>query len=100
MNISFISELTSPFVARSSTPSLSPLVRRIFLDYHDSSNIVLQSGHREAIETMKSNAAELRDLLIQVLTVKSETQQIVEMQKAGEHVAERFMEAGQRVSYQ
>lgn len=46
-----------------------------------------------------SNTAELRDLLIQALTVKSETQHIVEMQNAGEHVAERFMEAGQRVSY-
>ena len=52
------------------------------------------------IETMRSNTAELRDLLIQALTVKSETQKIVEMQNAGEHVAERFMEAGQRVSYQ
>jgi hypothetical protein len=49
---------------------------------------------------MRSNAAELRDLLIQALTVKSETQQIIEMQNAGENVAERFMEAGQRVSDQ
>jgi len=64
----------------------------------DSSNTVLQSGQRDMIETMKSNTAELRDLLIQALTIKSETQQIVEMQNAGEHVAERFMEAGQRVS--
>jgi hypothetical protein len=60
------------------------------------SNIVLQSGQRDVINTMKSNTAELRDLLIQALTVKSETQQIVEMQNAGERVAEIFMEAGQR----
>ncbi|KAF8803631.1 TKL/TKL-ccin protein kinase [Phlegmacium glaucopus] len=60
------------------------------------SNTVLQSGQRDMIETMRSNTAELRELLIQALTIRSETQQIIEMQNAGEHVAERFMEAGQR----
>jgi len=70
------------------------------LNYHDSSNIALQIGQQDVINTMRSNTAELRDLLIQALTVKSEMQKIVEMQNAGEHVAERFMEAGQLVSYQ
>lgn len=75
------------------------LLRKICLNYHYSSSIVLQSGQRDVIDAMRSNTAELQDLLIRALTIKSETQQIVEMQNAGKHVAERFMEAGQRVSY-
>lgn len=90
---------TCSITARSSMP-LSSWFGRICLDYHHSSNIALQSGQRDVINTMRSNTVELRDLLIQALTVQSEIQQIIEMQNAGAHVAERFMQAGQQVSYQ
>ena len=46
---------------------------------------------------MRSNTAELRDLLHQVLSRRSETEQIIELQSAGQHVAEQFMAAGQEV---
>ncbi|KDR81397.1 hypothetical protein GALMADRAFT_89278 [Galerina marginata CBS 339.88] len=59
------------------------------------SSIALHSAHRDMAATMRSNTAELRDLLLQVLSVRSETQQIVELQNAGHHVAEQFMAAGQ-----
>ncbi|KAF8163093.1 TKL/TKL-ccin protein kinase [Crassisporium funariophilum] len=64
--------------------------------FHINSTVVLHSTQREMLETMRSNKAEMQELLLQALTNKSETQQIVELQNAGEHVAERFMEAGQK----
>ncbi|KAF8906038.1 TKL/TKL-ccin protein kinase [Gymnopilus junonius] len=58
--------------------------------------IGLHSTQRLIAETMRSNTAELRDLLLQALNGKSETQQIIELQNAGQHVAEQFMAAGQQ----
>ena len=58
---------------------------------------MLQS-QREAREIMSNNHSELRELLLQVLTNATETQNIVDMQRAGEPAAERIMEAGQMVS--
>lgn len=49
------------------------------------------------LETMRSNTAELRDLLHDALTVRSERQQIIDLQNAGQPVAQQFMAAGQRV---
>jgi hypothetical protein len=46
---------------------------------------------------MRSNAAELRELLHHALTVGSERQQIIGLQNAGQSVAQQFMAAGQRV---
>lgn len=62
-----------------------------------SAAIGLNSAHRIIAETMRSNTAELRDLLLQALSGRSETQQIIELQNAGQHVAEHFMAAGQQV---
>jgi len=69
----------------------------IGLSFTYSSNIVLHSAHRDMLETMRSNTAELRDLLHNALTVRSETQQIIDLQNAGQPVAQQFMAAGQRV---
>jgi len=46
---------------------------------------------------MRSDSAEIRELLLNALSVPSERRQIVDMQTSGQHVAEEFMAAGQQV---
>jgi hypothetical protein len=55
-------------------------------------------SQRGAREITSNNHSELRELLLQVLTNTTETQNIVNMQIAGEPAAEKIMEAGQIVS--
>jgi hypothetical protein len=61
------------------------------------SHIFLHQSQREATEIMRSNTAEMRDLLYQILTSQQEIRNVAEMQYAGEHVAEPIMAAGQLV---
>ncbi|KAF8964090.1 TKL/TKL-ccin protein kinase [Flammula alnicola] len=63
--------------------------------FHVNANIAMQSAQRDMMETIKSNAVEMQDLVYRVLTVNSETQSVIEMQNAGQHVAEQIMAAGQ-----
>ncbi|KAF9459539.1 TKL/TKL-ccin protein kinase [Collybia nuda] len=58
-------------------------------------NIVLNYNQREAHDRMRSDSAEMRELLHQILTNQGEMRQVYELQTAGEHVAEPIMEAGQ-----
>ena len=46
---------------------------------------------------MRSNSAETRDLLLAILSTQSERQQVVNLQRQGEHIAEQVMAAGQEV---
>ncbi len=39
----------------------------------------------------------MEDLLYRLLTGKAEREQVIELQRSGEHVAEQIMEAGQAV---
>lgn len=48
---------------------------------------------------MRSNSADTRDLLLSILNIQSERQQLVDMQKNGQHIAEQVMAAGQEVIY-
>jgi hypothetical protein len=49
------------------------------------------------IQEMRSNSAETRDLLLTILSIQSERQQVVDMQRQGQHIAEQVMAAGQEV---
>lgn len=55
----------------------------------------IRSSHAE----LRSNSAELRDLLHDILTNQNDLRRVIEMQNAGEHVAESFMFAGQNVCF-
>ncbi|KIJ99573.1 hypothetical protein K443DRAFT_163937 [Laccaria amethystina LaAM-08-1] len=57
--------------------------------------IAMFQSQRGAREITSNNHSELRELLLQVLTNTTETQNIVNMQIAGEPAAEKIMEAGQ-----
>lgn len=46
---------------------------------------------------MRSNSAETRDLLLAILSIQSERQQVVNLQRQGQHIAEQVMAAGQEV---
>jgi len=46
---------------------------------------------------MRGNSAETRDLLLAILSIQSERQQVVDLQKQGQHIAEQVMAAGQEV---
>jgi hypothetical protein len=62
------------------------------------SQILLYQSSRESTELLRSDSAELRDLLYQILSSQQEMRNVAEMEQAGEHVAERIMMAGQLVS--
>jgi hypothetical protein len=62
-----------------------------------SAHIISHHFQREATDAHRSDSADMRDLLHQILTSHSELRRVVEMQRAGEHVAEPIMEAGQLV---
>ncbi|CAA7267978.1 unnamed protein product [Cyclocybe aegerita] len=64
--------------------------------FHINSNIIMHSAQCDMMHTMRSNTAELSDLLLRILTVQSETRTIIEMQNSGQPVAEQFMRAGQQ----
>jgi len=63
------------------------------------SHMVLHQSQRESTEILRSNTAEMRDLLYQILTSQQEIRRVAEMQDEGEHVAEPIMEAGQLVCF-
>lgn len=46
---------------------------------------------------MRSDTAEIRELLYQLLTSPADRREVVQFQNAGIPVAERLMEAGQKV---
>ena len=54
---------------------------------------------RDMMAEMRGNSAEARDLLLAILSIQSERQQVVDMQKQGQHIAEQVMAAGQEVIY-
>jgi hypothetical protein len=62
-----------------------------------SAHIVVHHTQREVQERMRSDSAEMRELLLKILTNQGELRQVYDMQNAGEHVAEPLMEAGQMV---
>src|SRR5258708_27054374 len=62
-----------------------------------SSNITSHSMQRDMVAEMRSNSAETRDLLLAILSSQSERQQVVDMQRQGQHIAEQVMAAGQEV---
>ena len=47
---------------------------------------------------MRRDSAEKKELLLAILSMQSERQQVVALQRQGEHVAEELMAAGQQVS--
>jgi len=49
------------------------------------------------VAEMRSNSAETRDLLLAILSIQSERQQVVNLQRQGQHIAEQVMAAGQEV---
>jgi len=57
----------------------------------------MQATQRDMLARMRSDSAEIRELLLNALSVPSERRQIVDMQTSGQHVAEEFMAAGQQV---
>ncbi|PPQ63201.1 hypothetical protein CVT24_005746 [Panaeolus cyanescens] len=59
-------------------------------------NIALSSQQREMNLAMRSDTAEIRELLYQVLTSPADRREVVQLQNAGIPIAERLMEAGQR----
>jgi len=63
------------------------------------SNILLYQSHRDSSDLLRSDTAELRDLLYQILSSQQEMRNVAEMQSAGEHVAEPIMLAGQLVTF-
>ncbi|KZT20257.1 TKL/TKL-ccin protein kinase [Neolentinus lepideus HHB14362 ss-1] len=60
------------------------------------SSIVLHRWQTEASQFSRTDAAEMRDLLYQILQSQQEIRQIADMQQAGEDAARRIMTAGQR----
>ena len=52
---------------------------------------------RDMVAEMRSNSAETRDLLLAILSIQSERQQVVNLQRQGQHIAEQVMAAGQEV---
>jgi hypothetical protein len=54
---------------------------------------------RDMMADMRSNNSETRDLLLAILSTQSERQQVVDMQREGQHIAEQVMAAGQEVVY-
>jgi hypothetical protein len=57
----------------------------------------MHDSQRELHDRVRSNWAETRDLIYQILINQGELRQVYEMQNAGQHVAESIMEAGQVV---
>jgi len=60
------------------------------------SNIAMQTAQRDMLAKMRSDSAEVRELLLRVLTVPSERDQIISLQNQGQHAAEQIMAAGQQ----
>lgn len=85
------------YISRWSKYTFIYLTLNWWLTRHSTQIAIFQS-QREARETTSNNHLELRELLLQLLTNPMETQNIVDMQSAGEPAAERIMEAGQMVS--
>jgi hypothetical protein len=54
---------------------------------------------RGIMAEVRSNSAETRDLLLAILSIQSERQQVVDLQRQGQHIAEQVMAAGQEVVY-
>lgn len=63
------------------------------LDAH----ILLYQNQNEMRGSMDRNHDELKELMYKILQDNRELLRVVEMEKAGEHVAEALMEAGQTV---
>jgi hypothetical protein len=63
-----------------------------------SSNIINNATQRDMLTEMRRDSAEKKELLLAILSMQSERQQVVALQRQGEHVAEEFMAAGQQVS--
>jgi hypothetical protein len=66
----------------------------------DSAQIITHHFQRESTDALRSDSVEMRELLFQILTSHADLRRVVEMQGAGEHVAEPIMEAGQHVGLQ
>jgi hypothetical protein len=64
-----------------------------------SSHILMHQAQRESADILRSNTAEMKDLLYQILTNHQEIRRVAEIQGTGEHVAEPIMAAGQLVRY-
>ncbi|TFK25012.1 TKL/TKL-ccin protein kinase [Coprinopsis marcescibilis] len=56
---------------------------------------VINKTQEEMKDALAANHAEIKDILIQALTRKSETQQVIAMERTGSNVAYRLMQAGQ-----
>lgn len=59
---------------------------------------MIHQHQRESTDLMRSDSADVKQLLYQILTNQQDMNLIVQMQSEGEHVAERIMEAGQMAS--
>lgn len=63
--------------------------------FNVNANIIIQRSQTEIQGTIRANRAATDDLLLQILTNQEDMKRIVQYQAAGQHVAERLMEAGQ-----
>ncbi len=63
-----------------------------------SSNLINHATQRDILMEMRRDSAEKKELLLAILSMQSERQQVVALQRQGEHVAEELMAAGQQVS--
>jgi hypothetical protein len=71
----------------------------IFTQHHQvNANIIIQQTQVETQAMIQANRAATEDILLQILTNQEDMRRIVQYQDAGQHVAERVMEAGQLVS--
>jgi len=72
--------------------------RWIHIKLQVNANSVIMRAQTEMQGTMQANRAATEDILLQILTNQEDLKRIVRYQAAGQHVAERVMEAGQLVS--
>lgn len=63
-------------------------------------NIAIHNVQRETLDTLRSSSSNTEELLYQILTNQEAMRDIVRMEREGNPVAERIMEAGQLVSRQ
>jgi hypothetical protein len=63
--------------------------------FNVNANIIIQQTQVETQAMIQANRAATEDILLQILTNQEDMRRIVQYQDAGQHVAERVMEAGQ-----
>jgi len=63
--------------------------------FNINANITIQQTQVETQAMIQANRAATEDILLQILTNQEDMRRIIQYQDAGQHVAERVMEAGQ-----